>query len=161
MTEEKLLFRNRLVVLAKRRYYLNTKHWPLIEFLRRYSEHRNLKNVIEDYPEAIITWQDRDEYLISTDRPIDDNRYRPAATTRLEQLGYDFVYKYEYYLHSGEKRFVTETEALAQALLIYMGDPRIKREITKGLHSGKILERDLRDYCIKYGILHLFEGMVT
>jgi hypothetical protein len=104
------------------------------------------------FPNALIIWQWRDEYLFS----ITERRARPgllsAGPTRLEELGYDIFHAQEYYLHHPGIDRVSEEEALVQSLAIDPNNPRMTRFIREGVQRRGVDPRRLLAFGKKYGL---------
>ncbi len=132
-----------VVLLDKGVYHLNPRHRRLSDYLRNYSDLRNSSVLRSDYPEAVIVWQWRDEFIFSTDGKLDDDRYVPAGVSRLDSFNYDLAHTREYYINATDGAGVPEEEALVQALLLDSNNPRVKRIIknTVGIDYGTMLDR--------------------
>ena len=115
-----------VVLQEKSNYYLNPRFKLLADFLRKYNEHKNLSIMKDRYPEAVIVWQWRDEFIFSSETMLKDRNILPAALTRLDTLEPYFVHSQEYYYYGHEHDEVTEEEALIQALYLDPNNPRIK-----------------------------------
>jgi hypothetical protein len=120
-----------IITVRKRLYRINQRHQPLIEFVRAFSEHVNIK--IADsltVPHAML-WQGRGEFLVSVDSSIDQPHYYKAADTALDEYDVNILHRSEYYLYSPHGRKISKAEALVQAFVIDMNEPRMARLLRK------------------------------
>jgi len=134
------------------RYIMHPSQKALKSFIVRYSRWRNGRTLAGSFPNALIIWQWRDEYLFS----IPERRARPgllsAGPTRLDELGYDIFHAQEYYLHHPGINKVSEGEALVQSLVIDPNNPRIARFIREGIQRRGVNPRRLLMFGKKYGL---------
>ena len=86
-----------VVILEKKKYKISQRHPLVINFVLEYSSHRNISHLKESHPDATIIWQDRDEYILSTEHEITDDRYWMAGSTNVARYGYDIVSRNYYY----------------------------------------------------------------
>lgn len=141
-----------VVTLSNGFYMLSARHKPLINFVKLYSYNTIIKSVKSLFSDASIIWHWRDEHMFSTEHPVEDNRFNSAATTRLRELNYEIIASKDYYFYNPIQKTVSEEEALIQSYLINPDNPRIHRMINEAMKMGKIDERLLIDYSIKYGL---------
>jgi DNA-binding MarR family transcriptional regulator len=137
-----------VVVQEKTNNRLNPRFKLLADFLRKFNEHRNLRIMKDKYPEAVIVWQWRDEFMFSVDRRLDDPDALPAGLTRLDELKSSLAHTQQYYYFGHADVTISEEEAFMQALYVDPYNPRIK-----GLIGGRLLELDseaLYEYAGKY-----------
>ncbi|MCK5396784.1 MAG: helix-turn-helix transcriptional regulator [Thermoplasmata archaeon] len=124
-----------VVLQEKTNYYLNPRFKLLADFLRKYNEHKNLSIMKDRYPEAVIVWQWRDEFMLSTETKLKDPDVLPAGLTRLDALKDNLVHTQEYYYYGHADKEITEEEAFMQALYVDPYNPRIKRLISERLRE--------------------------
>lgn len=138
-------------------YSLNQKQNYLIEFVKAYSEFRNKRLLEEIFPEAIMVWQWRDDFLFSTPHQIAHPKFVAAAVSRLDQFGCKIVHTSHYYFYSPNVDTVSEEEAFSQAMKIHPGNPRISRLVKDALKDGTIKKAVLRHYAKKYDIVAIID----
>ena len=141
-----------LVSLENDRYFLDPQNKLIVDLVREYSHHRNMHRVRIKYPEASIVWEDRDEYMISLDRKIEDEEYATSSTTAISQLGYDITYRNYYYYYSPVKGTISEAEALVQNLMCNPRNPRSRLYIQKGVQEKRVTRTELRKHAKKYHV---------
>jgi hypothetical protein len=141
-----------LVVLEDDNYHLNHRHQTIITFVQEYSKHRNLRHLRENNLEATIVWQDRDEYIISLDHEMNDDRYSPAGATNIGLRGYDIISRNYYYHYCPLRVRVGEAEALVQTVRFDPINPRPIRYIKQALRENKVTRNEIRKYAKKYGV---------
>ncbi|MDO9536937.1 MAG: hypothetical protein Q7J68_01295, partial [Thermoplasmata archaeon] len=122
-----------VVLQEKTNYHLNPRFKFLADFLRRFNECKNLSIMREKYPEAVIVWQWRDEFMLSTETKLKDPNILPAGLTRLDVLKSRLAHTQEYYYYGHAEKEISEEEAFMQALYVDPYNPRIKRLISERL----------------------------
>ena len=148
-----------VVMLDDGRYQINPRYKLLSDFLRKFSEHKNTCFLNETFPEAVIVWQWRDEFMFSIDRQIRDSDFLPAGLSRLDSLNSNLVHTQEYYCYDVEKDRVSEEEALIQAFYSDRNNPRIKRHLKTRIN--KLKQQKLLEYAGKYGLKTMIKKMVS
>ena len=133
-------------------YYLNPRQKYLIQFVKAYAESRNTALLKDTYPEALIVWQWRDEFLVSSPRHIDHPKFRTAATSRLVEFGYDIIHTSHYYFYTPQLLTVSKAEAFVQSIKVNPDNPRIFRLLTNALDEHTITKKDIRYYAKKYQV---------
>ena len=124
-----------VLLQEKTNYQLNPRFKLLAEFLRKFNEHKNLSIMKENYPEAVIVWQWRDEFLFSIDKTLNDPNALPAGLTRLDELNTSLAHTQQYYYYGYADTEVSEEEAFMQALYVDSYNPRIKNLISERLRE--------------------------
>jgi predicted transcriptional regulator len=150
-----------VVTLTKGVYVISNRHKPLINFVKYFSYHAIIRYLKGFYPHAIIVWHWRDEFIFSLDQPLQDNRFVPAATTRLYELKYEIIANKEYYFHNPLVKKLSEEEALIQSYLLNPGNPRIPRLIKYAMKEGKIEKETLLEFARKYGLKTKTEEVIS
>ncbi len=141
-----------MVVLDDGLYSLNPRHELIVDFVRGYSHHRNMRRTRSEHPDASLVWEDRDEFIISVERYIEDDRYTAASTTAISRLGYDIMYRNNYYYYSPVRITISEAEALVQNLMCDLRNPRSGRYIRKAVREKRVTKSELRKHAKKYGV---------
>jgi predicted transcriptional regulator len=139
-----------VVLLTGGKYSVNLRYKLLADFLRKFSEYRNNSFLHETFPQAVIVWQWRDEFMFSVDIKIKDPKFVPAGVSRLDDFEYELVHTNEYYLYRTDKTRVSEEEALVQALYVDPDNPRIKRLFK--VHWENVNKEKLLELASKYGL---------
>lgn len=139
-----------VVLLNDGKYLINPRYKLLADFLRKFSEYKNTCFLNAIFPQAVIVWQWRDEFVFSIEQKIDDSGFLPAGISRLDDLDYNLMHTHEYYCYRVDKIIVSEEEALVQALHIDPNNPRIKRLFK--IHIDSINKDTLFEYANKYGL---------
>ena len=124
-----------VVLLEKGIYYINLRFRTLIDFLQKYNEHRNISFLKKKYPGAVIVWQWRDEFMVSVDFNIKDQKFSPAALSALDS---DLIHTKEYFYYG--PNIITQEETLVQALYVDHRNPRVKRYVRSMLTQADIKE---------------------
>ena len=124
-----------VVLQEKSNYHLNSRFRLLIDFLKKFNEHKNLSIMKDRYPEAVIVWQWRDEFMLSTETKLKDSNVLPAGLTRLDELKSHLAHTQQYYYYGHSDKEISEEEAFMQALYIDPYNPRIKRLISERLRE--------------------------
>jgi predicted transcriptional regulator len=150
-----------VVTLKKGVYVINERHKPLINFVKYFSYHTIIRYLKDSYPDAIIVWHWRDEFIFSLEQPLQDNRFVSAATTRLYELKYEIIAHKEYYFHNPLVKTLSEEEALIQSYFLNPGNPRIPRLIKKAMKKGKIEKETLLEFARKYGLKKKTEEVIS
>jgi predicted transcriptional regulator len=150
-----------VVTLTKGVYVLNERHKTLINFIKYFSFYTIIRYLKGLYPDAIIVWYWRDEFIFSLEQPLQDNRFISAATTRLYELKYEIITNKEYYFHNPLVKTLSEEEALIQSYLLNLGNPRIPRLIKKAMKKGKIEKETLLEFARKYGLKKKTEEVIS
>lgn len=132
------------------KYIINPKQKYLAEFLIEYQKHINYQFLNERCPEGIILWQWRDEFLFSTENPIDNDIYCKAAYSRLDELGYPLEHQNEYYMFTPVRHDISDEEAIIQSIMIDENNPRIREIIKDSLKLGNINKELINKYREKY-----------
>jgi predicted transcriptional regulator len=141
-----------VVTLKKGVYVINDRHKPLINFVKYFSYNAIIRYLKDSYPDAIIVWHWRDEFIFAIEHPIQDERFISAATTRLYELKYDIISGKEYYFHNPMVKKQSEEEALIQSFYLNPDNPRIPRLIKRAMNKGKIEKETLLKFAGKYGL---------
>ena len=150
-----------IITVHKRIYRINQRHQPLIELVRAFSEHVNIKIAASlTVPHAML-WQGRDEFLVSVDRSIDQNHYHKAADTALDEYGVGILHRSEYYLYSPHKRKISKAEALVQAFVIDMNEPRMARLLRTETQSDERFKDAVLLEARRYDIEAAIQGVLT
>lgn len=139
-----------VVLLAGGKYSVNPRYKLLAGFLRKFSDYKNYYFLRETFPQAVIVWQWRDEFMFSVDTKIKDSRFTPAGVSRLDDFEYELVHTNEYYIYRVDKIQVPEEEALVQALYVDPDNPRIKRLFK--VHWANVNKEKLLEHASKYGL---------
>ena len=147
-----------VVLQEKTNYHLNPRFKLLADFLRKFNEHRNLSIMKDKYPEAVIVWQWRDEFMFSTEIELEDPDAIPAGLTRLDACESNLAHTHDYYYYGHADNEITEEEAFMQALYIDPYNPRIKMLISKRLRH--LDDKTFFGYAGKYGKKTMIKGMV-
>jgi len=124
------------------KYTFNQRKENLVQFVKQYSAFRNRCILRNDFPEAIIVWQYRDEFLFSMPRRINNPKYHSAASSRLEELEYDIFHVSHYYFYSHQLNNVSEEEALIQTIKVNLENPRSFRLLINAVDQ-KILSKEM------------------
>ncbi len=148
-----------VVLLEDGKYCISYRYKLLSDFLRKYSEHKNVCFLGERFPEAVIVWQWRDEFMFSIEQQIADPDFLPAGLSRLDSINFNLAHTQEYYCYYIGKDTVSEEEALIQALYVDGKNPRIKRHFKKQLNY--IDQQKLQKYAGKYGLKTTIKKMVN
>jgi len=141
-----------LVILEEDKYMFSQRHPLVIDFVLEYSVHRNICHLKENFRDATVIWQDRDEYIISLDHSIEDDRYTVAAATNLAKRGYDILSRNYYYHYCPSRIEVGEAEALVQTVKFNLINPRPIRYIRQALKDNNVTRNCIRKYAKKYDI---------
>jgi predicted transcriptional regulator len=149
-----------VVTLTKGVYVISDRHKPLINFVKYFSYNTLIRYLKESYPDAIIVWHWRDEFIFSLEQPLQDNRFVSAATTRLYELKYNVVSGKEYYFHNPMVKKLSEEEALIQSYLLNPENPRIPRLIKRAINKGQVEKEALLEFARKYGLKRKMEGII-
>lgn len=149
-----------IAVLGQKKYTLNQRNKIICDFVEKYSEHRSLHHMRSRYPDATMVWHRGDEYILSSEKEIYDAEYAPAGTTRLAELGYDILYRIEYYHHGPIPTDLPEAEILVQVYAFDLGNPRAKRYIRTAIKDARVKEGDILGYAAKYGIQREIEVLL-
>jgi predicted transcriptional regulator len=149
-----------VVTLTKGVYVISDRHKPLINFVKYFSYNTLIRYLKESYPDAIIVWHWRDEFIFSLEQPLQDNRFVSAATTRLYELKYNVVSGKEYYFHNPTVKKLSEEEALIQSYLLNPENPRIPRLIKRAINKGQVEKEALLEFARKYGLKRKMEGII-
>ena len=147
-----------VVLQEKTNYQLNPRFKLLADFLRKLNEYRNLSIMKDKYPEAVIVWQWRDEFMFSTEAELEDPDAIPAGLTRLDSFEANLAHTHDYYYYGHADNEVTEEEAFMQALYIDPYNPRIKDLISQRLRH--LDDKALFGYAGKYGKKTMIKEMV-
>jgi hypothetical protein len=137
---------------GSRMYRLQVDNVELVSFVVSYSRWRNRRALAGVLPGALIVWQWRDEYLLSTDGRVDLPEFLSAGPTRLGELGYDVLHSREYYFHHPLIDAVSEEEALVQSLRTDPKNPRMERFVVEGIESREADIRAILGFGEKYGL---------
>ncbi|MFH0815302.1 MAG: hypothetical protein V1934_00585 [Methanobacteriota archaeon] len=129
-------------------YAINPAHTTLSAFARSWAEHINSAILKEKYPNAVIVWQWRDEFIFTSDGRVSDDSFKPAGPTRLEELNYDIIGRTFYYQYRPDGEEVSEAEALVQTVMIDPLNPRPLRH----LRNAKVSKAELAKFAEKYGL---------
>ena len=148
-----------VVLQEKSNYHLNPRFRLLADFLRKYNEHKNLSIMKDKYPEAVIVWQWRDEFMFSTETKRKDPDTLPAGLTRLDAFKPSLAHTQGYYYYGHEDSEITEEEAFMQALYVDPYNPRIKRLISDRLRH--LDSETFFAYAGKYGKKTAIKEMVN
>lgn len=124
-----------VVLQDKINYQLNPRFKLLANFLGKFNEHKNLCTMKENYPEGVIVWQWRDEFLFSIDATLNDPNALPAGLTRLDELKTGLAHNQQYYYCGHADKEISKEEAFMQALYVDPYNPRIKNLISKHLRD--------------------------
>ncbi len=147
-----------VVLQVKTNYHLNPRFKFLADFLRKFNEHKNLSIMKDRYPEAVIVWQWRDEFMFSTETKLKDPNVLPAGLTRLDVLKSHLAHTQEYYYYGHADKEISEEEAFMQALYVDPYNPRIKKLIRERLRE---LDSELFfNYAGKYAKKTLIKDLV-
>ena len=122
-----------VILQDKYNYHLNPRFKLLADFLRKFNEHKNLSIMKDNYPEAVIAWQWRDEFMFSIDAKLEDPDVLPAGLTRLDAFKDSLAHTRQYYYYGHTDNEISEEEAFMQALYVDPYNPRIKRLISQRL----------------------------
>lgn len=147
-----------VVLLDNGIYYVNPRYKLLSDFLRKFSEHKNICFLNEKNPEAVIVWQWRDEFMFSMDHQITDSDFLPAGLSRLDSLTSNLLHTQEYYCYDVGKGQVSEEEALVQALYSDRNNPRIARNLKTQISN--VDQEILLKYAGKYGLKRIIKELV-
>lgn len=143
-----------------KRFMLNPNQHYLIAFVAEYSTYHNRRMLRELFPEALIVWQDRDEFIFSIPYPIDHPNFRPAASSRLAELNYDVIATSNYYLYDPQTAGISEAEALVQTIRLHPENPRPFRFIREAIQNNRVNPADIVPLAEKYGVTNLFPIIV-
>jgi biotin operon repressor len=124
-----------VVLQEQSNYQLNPRFKLLANFLGKFNEHKNLCTMKENYPEGVIVWQWRDEFLFSIDAKLNDPNALPAGLTRLDELKSGLAHSQQYYYCGHADKEISKEEAFMQALYVDPYNPRIKNLISEHLRS--------------------------
>jgi hypothetical protein len=150
-----------ILTVHKRIYRINQRHKPLIELVRAFSEHVNIKiSTTLTVPHAIL-WQGRGEFLVSVDRSIDQPHFHKAADTALDEYGAGFLHRSEYYLYSPLRRKFSKAEALVQAFVIDMNEPRIARLLRSEAQSDDRFKEAVLFEARRYDVEAVVQEVLT
>ena len=141
-----------VVIYLNRKYMLSPRHPLVINLVREYSRSRNMLHLRESPFNATIVWQDRDEYLISTDKRVADGRYPKAGPTLLAELGYDIVSRNFYYMFNPLAIPVSEAESLVQTVMLDPINPRPLEYIGQAVSGNRVSKTEIKYYSAKYGV---------
>lgn len=147
-----------VVLQEKSNYLLNPRFKILADFLRKFNEHKNLNIMRENYPEAVIVWQWRDEFMLSMDSKLEGQEVLPAGLTRLRELNTGLAHTQNYYYYGHTDKEISEEEAFMQALYVDPYNPRIKRLISERLRY--LDDKAFFTYAEKYAKKTVFKDMV-
>ncbi len=148
-----------VVLQEKTNYQLNPRFKLLSNFLRKFNEHKNLSIMKDKYPEAVIAWQWRDEFMFSIDMKLKDPNALPAGLTRLDELKTSLAHTQQYYYYGHATREISKEEAFMQALYIDPYNPRIKYLISERLREFN--SEAFFDYAGKYAKKTAIKDLVT
>ena len=149
-----------VVTLANTFYTLNERYKPLIDFVETYTYDTIIRTLNKSFPAASIIWHWRNEFMFSIEHPVSDNRFMPAATTRLLELNYNIISSKEYYYYNPLQKIVSEEEALIQGYIVDPENPRIHRLIKRDIKNEIIDKVSLLNYAKKYGLKKKIEELV-
>lgn len=141
-----------VVILKKPHYELSQRHPLVIDLMEEYAKHRNLCHLRDSYPKATIVWQDRDDYIISTEKELTDKNYIMAGPTKVAQYGYDIVSRNYYYCYSPGIISISEAEALVQTVKFDLINPRPVEYIIQAIENNRVTKDEIRNYAKKYKI---------
>jgi len=139
-----------VVIYLNGKYMLSGRHPMVVNLVREYSRSRNMRHLRESSHDATIVWQERDEYIVSTESDIADGLYRRAGPTRLAELGYDIVSRNHYYMFDPLAGPISEAEALAQTVMLDPINPRPLEYVKQA--ADRVTKSELRKYSVKYDI---------
>lgn len=147
-----------VVLQEEGKYLINPRYKLLTNFLRKFSEHKNAYILNNIYPQGVIVWQWRDEFIFSLDQKIDDPRFIPAGITKLDEYNFNLVHVNEYFLHDPCTKIVTKEEAMVQAFHIDQKNPRISRLFN--IYNHDLNYKKLFEYANKYGVKTKIKGIM-
>ena len=147
-----------VVLQEKSNYQLNPRFKFLADFLSKFNQYRNLSIMKDRYPEAVIVWQWRDEFMFSTEEELEDPDAIPAGLTRLDSFEANLAHTHDYYYYGHADDEITEEEAFMQALYVDPYNPRIKDLISQRLRH--LDDNAFFSYAGKYGKKTMVKGMV-
>ena len=147
-----------VVLQEQNNYQLNPRFRLLANFLGKFNEHKNLCIMKKNYPEGVIVWQWRDEFLFSIDAKLNDPNALPAGLTRLDELKAGLAHSQQYYFYGHADKAISEEEAFMQALYVDPYNPRIKNLIRGRLR--KFDSKAFFNYAGKYAKKNVIKDLV-
>ena len=127
-------------------YRLNERFFVLRDFLLEFRRYLNLKTAQEFTKDAIILWQEYDEFLIKTSELKESKNFFLTSITVFHRYGIQlFLPEYYYYFYSERRNKLKKEDVILHALLL---DPIDTRIIMSVLLLWKKQKVDV-DYMVK------------
>jgi biotin operon repressor len=115
------------IVITKRGLYtLNERFGLLRDFLLEFRRYLNLKIAQQFAWDAVILWQEADEFLIKTSERKESKNFFLTSITAFHRYGVQlFLPEYYYYFHSKRRKKLTLEDIILHALILDPTDTRV------------------------------------
>ena len=115
------------IVFSERGLYrLNERFDLLRDFLLEFRRYLNLKTAQEFAKDAIIIWQEDDEFLIKTSERKESENFFLTSITAFHRYGVQlFLPEYHYYFYSKQRKKLCLEDVILHALVLDPTDTRV------------------------------------
>jgi len=142
------------IVFSKRGFYsLNDRFDVLKDFLLEFRRYLNLKIAQEFAADAIILWQEADEFLIKTSEHKEIDKFPLTSVTAFHRYGVQlFLPEYYYYFYSRRKRKLNPDDVILHALVLDPTDTRVVMSVLLLWKKQKVDAEYLSEESSRYGL---------
>lgn len=115
-----------IVISQRGSYRLNERFNILRDFLIEFKRYLNMKAAQEFSEDAIILWQDADEFLLKTSERKESSNFFLTSITAFPRYGVQlFLPERYYYFHSKRRKKLDPEDIILHALLLDPTDTRV------------------------------------